>query len=294
MSLKVNFHTHTNYCDGKNSAEEMILSAIEKGFEVLGFSSHCIYPIDSSFYRTEDDDWHIYSEKIIEYTDEINSLKEKYADKIKILLGFEADYFVSKKIGRSIPDKTAYSKFNPDFLIGSVHFVNTKNGFYTVDNTTETLQNDLIRLYTNSKTGKIDGRKAVCDYFETTRKMLKTGDFEIWGHPDLLRKRNGQINFFDEKEDWYKKELIATAKAAAKAGVIAEINTGAIFRKAMDDCYPSLEFLEILHSYNIPVCINSDAHTTQGLDCAFDRALIQAKKTGYTELVYPGNIIIKI
>jgi histidinol-phosphatase (PHP family) len=81
---------------------------------------------------------------------------------------------------------------------------------------------------------------------------------------------------------------------AAKTNVIAEINTGAIARGAMDDTYPSAEFLEIIYDLGIPVCINSDAHTTDGIDCAFDRAIQLAKKTGYTELVYPGNIIVDL
>ena len=38
--IKENFHTHTTFCDGSHSAEEMVLSAIEKGFTALGFSGH--------------------------------------------------------------------------------------------------------------------------------------------------------------------------------------------------------------------------------------------------------------
>ena len=71
-------------------------------------------------------------------------------------------------------------------------------------------------------------------------------------------------------------------------------NTGAIARGNMDDTYPSAYFLQLLFEAGVPVCINSDAHTTSGLDCAFDRAAAIAKKTGYTELVYPGNIIVKL
>ena len=37
MSTKANFHTHSKFCDGKNTAEEMVLAAIDKGFTVLGF-----------------------------------------------------------------------------------------------------------------------------------------------------------------------------------------------------------------------------------------------------------------
>ena len=36
--IKTNYHTHTTYCDGVNTAEEMIQTAIEKHFSILGFS----------------------------------------------------------------------------------------------------------------------------------------------------------------------------------------------------------------------------------------------------------------
>lgn len=294
---KCNFHTHTTFCDGNNSAEEMVLAAIQKGFTVLGFSGHSIYPSARS--------WHIPVSKLDEYVSTINALKEKYSSQIKIYCGFEADYFPDSKDKdlfldpKSVdtplptnPSKKIYKKFKPDFLIGSVHYVNTPKGFYSVDSFTENVQKNLVRLYETN--GVIDGKKAVQDYFEAERQMLKKGDFEILGHPDLIRKRNGVLNFFKENEDWYIQELKDTAKLISRTGCIAEINSGAIARGAMDDFYPSKVFLDILYSYKVPVCVNSDAHDTKNLDCAYERAYELAKKTGYTELVYPDNNIIKL
>lgn len=294
---KINLHTHTTYCDGKNSAEEMVLSAIEKGFTVLGFSGHCLYPLTSDFYKQPDDDWHMKAEDLEKYVAEINSLKEKYADKIQIFTGFEADYFEDSKIGSAIPDLNSYKPLNPDYLIGSVHFVNTPKGFYTVDHTVENIQANLKKLYTDEKTGLIDGKKAVCEYFAAERSMLQKGNFNIIGHADLIRKRNGILKFFNEKEDWYISEIKATAEAIAKAGVVAEINTGAIARGIMDDVYPSSPFLEFLFEKKVPVCINSDCHNAPLLDCAFDKAAAIAKKIGYSELVYPiqnKELLIKL
>ena len=290
---KSNFHTHTQFCDGKNTAEEMVLAAIEKGFDVLGFSSHCFHPLDPDFYKPFDNLWHIPQQNIKAYTEEIRRLKEKYACQIQIYLGFEADYFESKTYGSAIPDKLSYSEFSPDYLIGAVHFVNTDKGFFTVDHKAEIVKENLIRFYSKAN-GEIDGKKAVHDYFEAERNLLLKGNFDILAHPDLIKLRNGVINFFSPEESWYKDELRATAKVIANAGVITEINTGAIGRKLMDETYPSEYFLELLHNYGVPVCINSDAHTTSNLDSAFDRAAALAKKTGYTELVYPGNIVIKL
>ena len=44
-----NFHTHTVLCDGKSSPEEVVLSAIEKGFSSLGFSGHAPTDFDQSY-----------------------------------------------------------------------------------------------------------------------------------------------------------------------------------------------------------------------------------------------------
>lgn len=266
---KINLHTHSTFCDGKNTPEEMVLSAIEKGFSVLGFSGHSMYPFSS--------DWHIPSNDHEAYVKTIRSLAKKYEDKIKILCGFECDYFPPL----SIPEKTHFGELKPDYLIGAVHYVSTQDFQTTVDDSTENVKKGLEKLYHG------DGKKMVQAYFQAQREMLEKGSFEIWAHPDLVRKRNGLLHFFDENESWYKEELKSTVKIAAKTDVIAEINTGAIARGAMDDVYPSAYFLSLLHEAGIPVCINSDCHNAPDLDCAFDRAVEIAKKAGYTELVYP-------
>ena len=103
MKLK-NFHTHTTYCDGKNTAEEMILAAVNQGFTALGFSGHSHTSIDPSYCMTTAD--------TRRYIDEIKALRKKYADKIRIYIGLEADLYT---------DETDLSEF--DYTIGSVHYV---------------------------------------------------------------------------------------------------------------------------------------------------------------------------
>ena len=38
--IRGNFHTHTTFCDGKNTAEEMAEQAAALGFTHLGYSGH--------------------------------------------------------------------------------------------------------------------------------------------------------------------------------------------------------------------------------------------------------------
>lgn len=287
MNQKINLHTHSVFCDGKNTFEEMIESAISRQFTVLGFSSHSLYPGARS--------WHMPVERFSEYAQTLSQLKEKYADRINIQIGYEVDFFQASK-----PDMDFYkNQHNADYIIGAVHYVETDKGFYSVDNSTEIVRSNLLKLYPTDllKTKEpdddeallpfVNGKAAVCEYFATERKMLQTCNFPILAHPDLIRKRNGALKFFVENEDWYIEELKATAKAIAKNGAIVEMNTGAIARGVMDDFYPSPIFLKMLYELKVPVCISSDCHNADFIDCAFDRAKTHAKKIGFKELTYP-------
>ena len=39
-----NLHTHSSFCDGKNTPEEIVNYAIARGFDSIGFSSHSFAP----------------------------------------------------------------------------------------------------------------------------------------------------------------------------------------------------------------------------------------------------------
>ena len=96
-------------------------------------------------------------------------------------------------------------------------------------------------------------------------------DFEILGHPDLVRKFNVKHPYFDENAGWYLKELEKTADAIAASGKIVEVNTGAISRGWLDDAYPSPSFRAMLRERGVRFILSSDSHAAETIDCAFDR-----------------------
>ncbi len=266
--LKTNYHTHTSFCDGKGSPEEIAEAATAKGFDILGFSSHSMYPFAGA--------WHIPTKDFNVYAEAVNSAKEKFSGKLKILLGFEADYIplVTK------PDFDRYKKLDPDFLIGSVHYVFSEKGRLCVDYSASLLKEKIDTLYNGNS------KKVVCEYFSLEREMLSKSNFSIIGHADLVRKNNNALKMFNEKDSWYRKEIKSTADAIKKSGVIAEVNTGAIARGYMDGVYPSDEFLALLNERNVPVTLSSDSHSKENLDFAFDKAIQAVQKAGYRELAY--------
>jgi len=267
------YHNHTTFCDGQNTPEEMVTAAIEAGITDFGFSSHA-----SWFFSSE---WNLDAERYPEYLAEIARLKAKYASDIRIFAGFEADYLP----GISVPDPAIYGRFSPDFLIGSIHYVRSdKKGVQTnlwpVDAGVEAVGSGLGECFDN------DGKRAAQAYWRTVREMVESCRFDIIGHLDLLRKRNGILHFFDESELWYRREIAKTVRVIARSKKIVELNTGAIARKAMDSVYPSDELLSLLYRAGVPVTISADAHSTDHMLCAYDTAREAARRAGYSTLSY--------
>lgn len=265
--MKTNYHTHTTFCDGKSTAEETVLAAIEKGFDVLGFSGHAMHPFSS--------DWHIPSRSMESYCAEILRLKEKYRGTIDVKLGFEADFIPAL----TEPTFRNYAAFTPEFLIGSVHYIRTRDAIFPVDHSLGALKDGIGRQFSG------DAKKAVQAYFSAERDMLKKGGFSVIGHADLITKFQERERLFDESESWYLNELKATADEIKRAGVAAEINAGGVTRGYRTLPYPGERFLSLMRERGIPVIISSDAHDAATLDAGFALARAHAEKAGYTEIL---------
>ena len=44
--IRSDLHMHTIYCDGVDTPEDMILTALEKGLTAIGFSGHSYVPCE--------------------------------------------------------------------------------------------------------------------------------------------------------------------------------------------------------------------------------------------------------
>ena len=87
MGYKQCLHTHSNLCDGKDTLEEMVQTAIEKGFDSIGFSGHSFMDIYAEFSMDE--------EKIARYKAEIARLQQVYGDQIRIYCSLEKDNYTT-------------------------------------------------------------------------------------------------------------------------------------------------------------------------------------------------------
>lgn len=253
--MKANYHTHSTWCDGKNTPEEMVVAAIEKGFDEIGFSSHAMLPTTLL-------DWGLTERNIESYAADIRALADRYKGRIKVLCGVEADYAPPA----ASPDRSVFNAIKPDYIIGSVHFVVAPDGaFVCVDKSPASLEKGIRDHFSG------DVKAYVSTYFAQVRRMMAECDFDIVGHIDLVRKFNEKAPYFSEDAAWYREEIELTALAAASFGKAVEINTGAISRGWLDDAYPSAEFRDLLSKAGVRFVLGSDAHSADALDCAFGR-----------------------
>ena len=254
--VTTNFHTHTIYCDGKDTPEQMVLVARGKGFTHLGFSGHSYLEIDRDFAMDDADQQ--------KYFAEIHALKERFKGEMEIFCGLEQDCY-------SAPPKLPY-----DYLIGSVHHVEKDGAYPMTDGSLEQERHVLDTWYD----GDFDAFAK--DYFEVGKVLDMTGA-DIIGHIDLVMKNcekkdyQPTANFLDYAYGAVQKLL--------PYGKPFEMNTGAMARGHRTTPYPHPDILRMIYEGGGQIMINSDCHDAIKLDCGLDRCVALAKDVGFREHV---------
>ena len=238
-------HTHTVYCDGCDTPESMILSAIDKGLDTIGISGHSYTFFDTSYCMKKED--------IPRYVAELRYLRAKYYDKIHVLCGVEQDY---------------YSDFPTDmfdYSIGSVHYLKLKDEYVPVDESPEILKNAAEKYFG----GDIYALSE--EYYKTVADVVRKTACDIIGHFDLITKFTERAELFDTSSPRYKSAWMGAVDALLVYGVPFEINTGAISRGLRTSPYPSEDIISYIRSRGGELILSSDAHSADAIAFGFDR-----------------------
>ncbi len=253
---KTDYHMHTAFCDGKNTAEEMVCAAIEAGLTRIGFSGHSHTPFDESYCMSV--------ENTAAYREEIARLKEKYRGRIEILCGVEQDYY-------SDMPTDGY-----DYVIGSVHYLKFGDDYIPVDEGNQNLR----RAAEQYCGGDI---LSVCErYYETVAGVEEKTDCEIIGHFDLISKYNEAEQIFNEHSARYVAAWQAAADRLLRSDALFEPNTGAISRGCRKKPYPSEDILAYLAAHNARVIRSSDSHSANTICFGFSELDGLINKFGLT------------
>jgi histidinol-phosphatase (PHP family) len=243
VMIKRNWHTHTSRCGHAcGSDEQYVEAALAAGLEVLGFSDHVPYAPSSPTVRMN-------LAQFSDYLSSLQNLKKKYAGRLEIHTGVEAEYF---------PDQKAHLqkiRSQVEYMILGQH----------------TLSLDGYSCY------DIRDREHLNAYCDRLEEGLSLGLYDCLAHPDVCM---WSYPCLDES-------VTATAgriaDLALKYGVPVELNCGSGvhdygFHHYQDGdryVYPTVPFFRVFAEKKVPVLIGMDIHNPQDFltDIYLTRAL---------------------
>ena len=242
--IKKELHSHTTFCDGNNTPEEMVKAAIEKGFQTLGFSGHSYTFFDERYCMSK--------AGTRQYKEEIARLKEKYKSDIEILCGTEQDY------SSDMPTE------GYDYVIGSVHYMKAGDRYIPVDETPDILISAAKKHFGG------DMIELCRCYYETVADVVAKTGADIIGHFDLITKFNENGALFDTNDERYIHAWRQSADRLLKTGAVFEINTGAIARGYRTAPYPAPDIIAYLKARGATFILSGDAHSTDDIGYRFE------------------------
>ncbi|TWU33183.1 Histidinol-phosphatase [Novipirellula aureliae] len=203
-----------------------------------GFSSHV---------RMREDQFDDYISMVKQATD-------KWAGKVDVRLGIEADYFEGYE--RFLENQLQSADFQ--YVIGSVHpqIAEYRERYFTED--------------------PFEYQK---NYFHLLAKAAETGLFDSISHPDLVKNVT--------PDDWVPSRIMDTICKSldriAATGTAMELNTSGL-RKVVVEMNPFPEMLVEMSRRNIPVTLGADAHQPERVADCFVEALQLLHECGYQSI----------
>jgi len=227
-TMTANYHTHTWRCNHAQEGEEnYVRHAIHRGLKTLGFSDHTPYPFPGGYCSN----FRMRPELLPDYCQSLAALQKKYAGKIEIEIGLEAEYYpkLFPKFLELIQDTPV------SYLILGQHFTN----------------NETDGVYSGKSTEDPSVLKRYC---AQAMDAMQTGCFTYFAHPDLIR--------FTGSDRLYRQEMGRLFREAKSCGIPLEIN---FLGLSTNRHYPSRRFLEIAAEEGCDMIFGCDAHEPAAL-----------------------------
>lgn len=232
--------------------EEYVFAARKLGLPEMGFADHLpLFHLDDPTLAMSHADLPLYIEQVQEL--------QRANPEFPVRLGIEADYISTHA------DELAevLSRYDFDYVYGSVHFI----GGWGIDQSRfkfEFERRDINDVYEM--------------YFGLVMDAARTGLFDVMTHLDVVKK-------YGHRPTSDLKPLFSrVAETLSKSGVAIELNSSGL-HKPVEEIYPGMEILEIMHEHGVPITFGSDSHKPSHVARDFDRLLSHAKAAGYTDYV---------
>ncbi len=263
----VDCHTHSTNSDGRNSVDELCLSAIEKGIGGILITDHA----DMNFYNERNT-----YERIKKLIADVSKAKAKYDGKLKILTGIElGEYTIAPQKAEEVLSLGGF-----DAVLCSVHYV-PKAGWFLAYNRIDFRQ----FMQTDEEINEY-----ISLYFDLLSETVDAFDFDILAHIHCPVRyitgkwgRNSDIMIFEDKIRIILEKII-------KRNIALELNT--VYLKDDKGKY-NFSLDKILCMYKElggkMVTLGSDAHEEESVGENFSEAMSLLKMCGFDSFYYFEN-----
>lgn len=250
-----------------DNLEEIILKYIELGFPWVGITEHApaiseelLYPDQRKAGLTPE----FLIDRFSLYIKECRRLEEKYKDQIEIIPAMEIETYTGYET--FVP--YLLKQFTPDYIVGSVHFVNDMGFDYSQK------QYDA----TADSVGGID--TMYCKYFDLQYEMIEQLQPSVVGHFDLIR-------IFDPgyKDRMLQPEIVCRIKRnlelIKKNDLILDFNLRSLMKSA-DEPYITQSILHVVKELDIAIAPGDDSHGVSSVGNYMDTAFAILQSYGFT------------
>lgn len=250
----------------KDTLEEIVLRYIELGFPWVGITEHApgisddlLYPDQKAAGLTPE----FLLRRFGLYMTECRRLQEKYRSQIRIFAAIESETYSGYR--EFMP--YLLDTFSPDYVVGSVHFVDDM-GF------------DYSREQYEQTAAAVGGTDALyLRYFDLQYEMIAFLKPAVVGHFDLIR-----IFDPDYKRRFADPEIIARMRRnlelIKELGLVMDFNLRALLKGA-DEPYISRPILLMAKELGIRVMPGDDSHGVANVGANMDRALSILTELGF-------------
>lgn len=197
------------------------------------------------------------------YMEECRKLQEKYKNEMQIFAAMEIETYSGYE--QFVP--FLLKRFQPDYIVGSVHFVDD----ISIDYSEKTYSKAVDQL------GGIEN--LYCRYFDQQYEMLQLFNPSVVGHFDLVRifDRDYKVRL---QQPEIQKRIIRNLELIKEQDLILDLNLRSL-SKGADEPYISRAILERAKEMRIDVVPGDDSHGVTSVGNYMDRGISLLKELGF-------------
>lgn len=268
-------HSGEFCCHARDTLEALVRAYIDRGFSWFGVTEHMPPPEDRFLYPDEIEagfDADGLLRRFARYMAAARDLQRKYAPSIRMLVAFETETCS----GAMAFAESLRRRFQPDYIVGSVHHVND----IPIDATA-------ARYHESAEiSGGVDALYR--DYFDLQYEMIEALKPEVVGHFDLIRIFDPEYPKRFERPDILHR-VHRNLTRIRKNGLILDFNLRAL-TKGMPEPYICRPILQMAKEMGIPVVPGDDSHGVEDVGLHLDRGMSILREAGFdTRWRMPGE-----